>query len=101
MLLLFALIWLVSIDGAQRLYAPNFFNPADNLFVFLYANFGLMGVIYLVWASCQGLRLPREARVAAIAPLAALAFNVGHGAALAMLEDQVSALFIGAAAGLR
>ena len=29
-----------------------------------------------------------------------LAFNLGYGAALSMLEDQMSALFIGAAAGM-
>ena len=33
-------------------YAPNFFNPSsDNLFVFLYANFGLFGLVYLAWTS--------------------------------------------------
>jgi hypothetical protein len=36
----------------------------------------------------------------ATAALALLAFNLGYGAALSMLEDQVSAMFFGAAAGL-
>jgi hypothetical protein len=35
-----------------------------------------------------------------VAPLAVLAFNLGYGAALSMLEDQMSALFIGAAVGM-
>jgi hypothetical protein len=93
-------VGLGGIGGAQRFYAANFFNPSDNFFVFLYANFGLMGIVYLAWISCRGLGLPRENRAAAIAPLAVLAFNLAYGAALSMLEDQVSALFIGAATGM-
>ena len=93
-------VGLGGIGGAQRFYAANFFNPSDNLFLFLYANFGLMGIVYLAWASSIGLGLPRENRAAGIAPLAVLAFNLAYGAALSMLEDQVSALFIGAATGM-
>ncbi len=93
-------VGLGGIGGAQRFYAPNFFSPSDNFFVFLYANFGLMGIVYLAWAAFQGLGVPREARAAAIAPLAILTFNIAYGAALSMLEDQVSAMFIGAAAGM-
>ena len=36
----------------------------------------------------------------AIAPLAILTFNLAYGIVLSMLEDQVSALFIGASAGM-
>jgi hypothetical protein len=93
-------VGLGGIGGAQRFYAANFFNPSDNFFIFLYANFGLMGIVYLAWASSMGLGLPRENRAAAIAPLAVLGFNLAYGAALSMLEDQVSALFIGAATGM-
>lgn len=93
-------VGLGGIGGAQRFYAEDFFNPSDNLFVYLYANFGLLGVFYLGWASCQGLRLPHRMRPAAITALAILAFNLGYGAALSMLEDQVSALFFGASVGM-
>ena len=92
-------VGLGGIGGAQRFYAANFFNPSDNLFVFLYANFGLMGLFYLGWISSIGRGLPPNARQASIPPLAVLAFNLGYGAALSMLEDQMSALFIGASAG--
>jgi hypothetical protein len=92
-------VGLGGIGGAQRFYAADFFNPSDNLFVFLYANFGVLGLVYLGWASCVGLRLPEKLRACAIAPLALLAFNLAYGTALSMLEDQVSALFIGAAVG--
>src|SRR5580658_7492000 len=93
-------VGLGGIGGAQRFYAPNFFNPSDNLFVFLYANFGVLGLVYLGWTSCIGLRLPAHLQPRATAALALLAFNLGYGAALSMLEDQVSAMFFGAAAGL-
>jgi hypothetical protein len=92
-------VGLGGIGGAQRFYAPNFFNPSDNLFVFLYANFGVLGLVYLGWTSCIGLRLPAHLQPRATAALALLAFNLGYGAALSMLEDQVSAMFFGAAAG--
>jgi hypothetical protein len=93
-------VGLGGIGGAQRFYAVNFFNPSDNLFVYLYANFGVFSLFYLGWVSMLGLRLPQELRATAVAPLAVLAFNLGYGAALSMLEDQMSALFIGVAAGM-
>jgi hypothetical protein len=93
-------VGLGGIGGAQRFYAADFFNPSDNLFVYLYANFGLFGLAYLVWASALGPRLPRVARNEAIAALAVLAFLLGYGAALSILEDQMAALFLGGAAGM-
>jgi hypothetical protein len=92
-------VGLGGIGGAQRFYAENFFNPSDNFFVFLYANFGALSLFYLGWLSRIGRGLTEDLQPASIAPLAVLAFNLGYGAALSMLEDQVSALFIGAAAG--
>ena len=93
-------VGLGGIGGAQRFYAANFFNPSDNLFVFLYANFGVLSLLYLSWVATIGRRLPREVQPMAIPALAILAFNLGYGAALSMLEDQASALFIGASAGM-
>jgi hypothetical protein len=93
-------VGLGGIGGAQRFYAANFFNPSDNLFVFLYANFGVLSLLYLGWVATLGRRLPPEFQPMAIPALAVLAFNLGYGAALSMLEDQASALFIGASAGM-
>ena len=93
-------VGLGGIGGAQRFYAQDFFNPSDNLFVYLYANFGVMSLIYLGWFAIVGRGLPEERQSMAIAPLALLTFNLGYGIVLSMLEDQISALFIGAAAGM-
>lgn len=92
-------VGLGGIGGAQRFYAADFFNPSDNLFVFLYANFGILGLLYLGWLAWIGQRISKDLQPEAIAALAVLAFNLGYGMALSMLEDQMSALFIGAAAG--
>jgi len=93
-------VGLGGIGGAQRFYAANFFNPSDNLFVYLYANFGVLGLLYLAWVATLGPRLPRVARDDAIPALAVLAFLLGYGAALSILEDQMAALFLGGAAGM-
>lgn len=93
-------VGLGGIGGAQRFYAPNFFNPSDNLFVYLYANFGVLSLVYLGWVAALGARLPRLARPEALQALAVLAFIIGYGAALSILEDQMAALFAGAAAGM-
>ena len=93
-------VGLGGIGGAQRFYAEDFFNPSDNFFIFLYANFGVLSLFYLGWMVWQGLRQPPDTRSIAIAPLAILVFNLGYGAALSMLEDQVSQLFFGASVGM-
>jgi hypothetical protein len=93
-------VGLGGIGGAQRFYAADFFNPSDNLFVYLYANFGVFGLVYLGWVAALGLRLPRIAHSEALPALAVLAFILGYGAALSILEDQMAALFIAAAAGM-
>jgi hypothetical protein len=93
-------VGLGGIGGAQRFYAPDFFNPSDNLFVYLYANFGVPGLLYLAWVAALGPRLPPVMRERATAALALLAFLLGYGAALSILEDQLAALYAGAAAGM-
>ena len=93
-------VGLGGIGGAQRFYAADFFNPSDNLFVYLYANFGVLGLAYLGWIAALGPRVPRLARPEALQALAVLAFIFGYGAALSILEDQMAALFVAAAAGM-
>ena len=91
-------VGLGGIGGAQRLYAPTFYNPSDNLFIFLYAFFGLFGVAYLLGLGLAGLRTRQPSSIAEPA-LAVLAFMLGYGVVLSMIEDQVSALCFGAVIG--
>jgi hypothetical protein len=93
-------VGLGGIGGAQRFYAADNFNPSDNLFVYLYANFGVLGLFYLGWIATRCLRIPSEMQERATAALAVLTFLLGYGAALSILEDQVAALFGGAAVGM-
>lgn len=93
-------VGLGGIGGAQRFFAQDFFNPSDNLFVFVYANFGVFCFVYFGWALWQAWHQPPETQSISITPLAILVFNLGYGAALSMLEDQVSQLFFGASVGM-
>lgn len=92
-------VGLGGIGGSQRFYAPDFFNPSDNLFVFMYANFGMMTFVYLGALCSLVVRLKRRPPPEAMGALAVLAFLLGYGAVLSMIEDQMSALFLGACAG--
>ena len=40
-------VGLGGISGAQRLYALNDMNAADNMFILMYAYFGVMSFVYL------------------------------------------------------
>ncbi len=93
-------VGLGGIGGPQRFFAPDFFNPSDNLFVFMYANFGVLAFVYLGAICTIIFRIPRRPPPEAMGALATLTFLMGYGAVLSMIEDQMSALFIGAAAGV-
>lgn len=92
-------VGLGGIGGPQRFFAPDFFNPSDNLFVFMYANFGVMSVLYLLALCSVVVRLPRRPPPEAMGALVTLAFLLGYGAVLSMIEDQMASLFLGACAG--
>ena len=91
-------VGLGGIGGPQRFYAPDFFNPADNMFVFMYANFGVATALYLGALLWVVIRLPRRVPYEGQGALAVFAFMLGYGAVLTMIEDQVSALYFGACA---
>lgn len=91
-------VGLGGIGGAQQLYAMRSINAADNMFVFMYAYFGVMSVLYLGGVLWVYLRTPIEKPADRLA-LFILLFVVMYGWVLSMLEDQMTALFIGAALG--
>ena len=93
-------VGLGGIGGAQRLYAFDYTNPGDNLFLMLYAWFGVLGLVYLAWAMLTACRVPRSVQPQAEAAVALLAFLTGYGAVVTLLEDPLSALLVGASLGM-
>lgn len=93
-------VGLGGIGGPQRLYAIDNFNPADNLFILLYAYFGLFGLLYMATACWLALRPVSGSPQRANTAIALLAFAFGYGAVLSILEDQAACLFVGAALGV-
>jgi hypothetical protein len=93
-------VGLGGIGGPQRIYAPDSFNAADNLFIWLYAYFGVFALLYVAVMLWLALRPVTGSERRAATAVAMLAFIFGYGAVLSMLEDQVAALFLGAALGV-
>ncbi|HEX3405377.1 MAG TPA: hypothetical protein VHT74_34135 [Acetobacteraceae bacterium] len=88
-----------GLSGAMRFFAQDFSNPSDNLFIFMYGNFGIPALLYLGWMNYEALTVPSQMRRYAIAALAILAFDLGYGSVLALLEGPFTSLFLGAALG--
>lgn len=93
-------VGLGGISGPQRIYAPDYFNPADNIFVLMYAYFGVMMFLYVAWTLWIALHPAPEAAERLTPALAIVAFVFGYGAVLSVIEDQSASLFLGAALGL-
>lgn len=93
-------VGLGGIGGPQRLYAPDNFNPADNLFVLLYAYFGVFAILYTGAVMALAFRPIAGSRERFETAIAVLAFAVGYGAVLSVIEDQSASLFLGAAIGV-
>lgn len=92
-------VGLGGIGGAQRLYAINYANPGDNLFIFLYAWFGVLGLVYLAWVAALPWRVPTDLRQRVLPALSILVYLLGYGTVVVLVEDPLSALYIGATAG--
>jgi hypothetical protein len=93
-------VGLGGIGGPQRFYAPNSFNPADNVFILMYAYFGVFALAYLLAVAILVTRRVAGDPARATTAMAVLSFAFGYGAVLSMLEDQSAPLFIGAALGV-
>jgi hypothetical protein len=89
-----------GISGAQRLYAPENFNPADNIAILMYAYFGIFALIYVGLVIYLVLRSPKVSSDRVVPAISILAFALGYGAVLSVIEDQAAAVFIGAAVGI-
>jgi hypothetical protein len=93
-------VGLGGIGGPQRLYAPSNFNPADNIFLLLFAYFGAFAILYLLTICYLVLRRVTGSQERVVTATAIVAFIFGYGAVLSIIEDQSGALFLGAALGV-
>ena len=92
-------IGLGGIGGSQRFFAPADFNPADNLFIYLFANFGVASLAYLAAIVMVALNAQiREFRRDSVV-LASLVFLLMYGLVISLVEDQIAALWLGATLG--
>jgi hypothetical protein len=92
-------VGLGGIGGAQRFYAVDDATWADNLFLFMYAYFGLLALVYLGWIVLKACQLPLDSSPMGRQALAVLTFLMGYGCVLSLLEDQMATLYFGAAIG--
>jgi len=93
-------VGLGGIGGPQRLYAPDNFNPADNVFLLMFAYFGVFTLLYLGIIIYLMLRRVTGSQERAVTAAAIVAFIFGYGAVLSIVEDQSAALILGAALGV-
>ncbi|MGH6979969.1 MAG: hypothetical protein ACREFC_02070 [Stellaceae bacterium] len=93
-------VGLGGIGGPQRIYAEASYNPADNLFVLMYAYFGVFAVFYLLALCLLVVRPVTGSQAHAISALAVTGFLLGYGNVVSILEDQLGTLFFGAAIGV-
>ncbi|MEZ5692236.1 MAG: hypothetical protein R3D71_11325 [Rickettsiales bacterium] len=93
-------VGLGGIGGAQRFYAPFSVNYSDNMFIFLYAYFGMLSLLYIGWLLYICIKTPNKASSAQINALAIIMFILAYGITMSMLEDQVTSLFFGAAVSI-
>ena len=91
-------VGLGGIGGAQRFYSPDNFNAADNMFILLYAFFGMFSFIYMGWLWLMCVRVSNKASSSIVYALSIILFIAFYGIALSMIEDQMASLFLGVAA---
>jgi hypothetical protein len=92
-------VGLGGISGGMQLFARENFNAADNIFIFMYAYFGMFAIIYLCLTLWAYFRVPTDNDSSDRQALATLLFIIIYGCVLSMLEDQMTGLFFGAALG--
>ena len=85
-----------GIGSPQRLFAPQYYFPADNLTIFLFAYFGVFAALYLAWPLTGW----RDCRAGSTPPLAfacaLLLYFLLFGVVMNIIEDQFAATFLGA-----
>lgn len=90
-------VGLGGISGAQRLYAINDMNAADNIFILMYAYFGVMTFVYLGAVLVTAIKINSTPSNDTSQAMATLVFLFGYGCVISLLEDQMATVFMGAA----
>ena len=92
-------VGLGGIGGGQRFFAPDDFNPSDNLFIYLFGNFGVASLVYLaaavLVAMSAEIRDPRRDGLA----LASMVFLLTYGLVISLIEDPIASMWMGATIG--
>lgn len=90
-------VGLGGIGGGQRFYITDLINAADNMFIFLYAHFGVFSFVYLgiIWWWC--VRIPNKLSQIDIHALCIILFLFFYGCAMSVIEDQMATVSLGAA----
>jgi len=79
-------------------YEPYLINFADNMFVYLYVQLGVMSLFYMGLVTFGAMRLESRFDPGRAAALGVLTFCVGYGVAVSIIEDQIACMFLGASA---
>lgn len=90
-------VGLGGISGAQRLYALNDMNAADNMFLLMYAYFGMMSFVYLGFIALIAAQTKSNSSPHAAQAMATLVYILAYGCVISILEDQMASLFLGGA----
>ena len=92
-------VGLGGIGGGQRFFAPADFNPSDNLFIYLFGNFGVASLVYLAGAVLIAMNAEiREPRRDGLV-LASLVFLLTYGLVISLIEDPIASMWMGATLG--
>ena len=89
-----------GIGSPQRIFNPQYYFPADNLTIFLFAYFGIFAAFYLAWPLIWAARLPRRATPLQLLAAANLLYFLLFGIVMNIIEDQFAAAFLGATLAL-
>jgi hypothetical protein len=89
-----------GIGSPQRLFDPQYYFPADNLTIFLFAYFGIFAAVYLAWPLSWAARLPRQTTPLLLLASANLLYFLLFGIVMNIIEDQFAAAFLGATLAL-
>jgi len=88
-----------GISGAQRFFAPEDVNAVDNLWLYLFGNFGYASLLYVAGIVIVALNLQASKSRIDRCVLAAFTFLMFYGVVISLIEEQSAAIWLGATFG--